>query len=87
MKRLIGPIVIAALVLVAGFFATRKISEKSLEADKTADLSRIRQSYFERVGWLRTNPDDKAYKDEVSTFMRNYFKDVNEHLNRFGGNK
>lgn len=87
MKRLLGPIVIIVGVLVIGYVGVNKYSAKSLEADKTADIARIRQSYFERVGWLRTNPDDKAYKDEVSTFFRNYFKDVNEHLNRFGGNK
>lgn len=87
MKRLIGPLIVILGVLVAGYFVVSNLQEKSLENDKALDAAAIKSRYHERVGWLRANPDDKQYKDEVSTFLRNYFKDVNEHQNRFGGSK
>jgi hypothetical protein len=39
------------------------------------------------VGWIRSNPDEKSYKDEVGTFFRWYFKEINDHQNRYQGNK
>jgi len=33
------------------------------------------------------NFDEKSYKSEVDTFFRWYFKEVNDHINKFGGNR
>lgn len=87
MKRYLGVILAIAFVLVAIGFSYNKYQKKALEAARDADAARIKIEYLERVGWIRSNPDDKAYKDEVNTFFRWYFKEINEHLNRFGGNR
>lgn len=87
MKRLIGPLIVIVGVLVAGIVAYRNYSEKMVLSEKAQAALTLKNRYLERVGWIRTNPDDKQYKEEVSTFLRNYFKDVNEFQNRFGGSK
>jgi len=51
------------------------------------DSARIQHDYLERIGWIRANPDEKSYRDEVNPFLRSYFKQIDEHLDRFGGNK
>ncbi len=87
MKRSFGLIVVIAGAIGIGWLAYGAYDEKTVELGRASDLARIQTSYYERVGWLRTNPDDKAYRDEVTTFFRWYFKEINEHQNRFGGNK
>lgn len=87
MKGSFGFIVLVVGILVGGYFAWSKYDEKAIEAERIANFERIQREYLERVGWIRANPDDKAYRDEVGTFFRWYFKEINEHLNRFAGNK
>lgn len=87
MKRYLGIVVAIGFVLFAIIFASRKWSTKVEEAARDADVARIKSDYLERVGWIRSNPDEKSYKDEVSTFMRWYFTQVNAHLNTHGGNR
>lgn len=87
MKGSFGFIVLFVGVIAGGIFAYRQYDAKSIEADRTANFDRIQREYLERVSWIRANPDDKAYRDEVGTFFRWYFKEINEHHNRFGGNK
>ena len=87
MKRYLGIVVAIGFVLFAIIFASRKWSTKVEEAARDADAARIKTDYLERVGWIRSNPDEKSYKDEVSTFMRWYFTQVNAHLNTHGGNR
>jgi hypothetical protein len=87
MKRYLGLIVGVLTFVIASIAAYNKYKDKSVEAERSLDAARIKADYLERVGWIRSNPDEKAYRDEVSTFFRWYFKEVNEHLNRFRGNK
>ncbi|MFZ5468321.1 MAG: hypothetical protein ACOZIN_02690 [Myxococcota bacterium] len=87
MKRYLGIIVAIAFVVVSVVFAYNKYKNKSVEADREANASRIRVEYMERVGWIRANPEPKAYQDEVGTFFRWYFNQVNDHLNRYAGNR
>jgi hypothetical protein len=87
MKRSFGLIVVIVGVVIIGWFAYDAYKEKAVELDRAADLARIQNNYYERIGWIRANPDDKAYRDEVVTFFRWYFKEINEHQNRYGGNK
>ncbi len=80
------------LVLVAGVFAGsimfyRRLSAQTLEAERVADIARIQKDYLERVGWLRTNPDDTAFREELSPFFKKYFEQVDTHLTQFKGNK
>ena len=87
MKRYFG--VIVALVFVAGaiVFSVKKWNEKTVESAKDAALAKLKLDYAERFAWIRVNPDEKSYKDEVDTFFRWYFKEVNEYLNKYGGNR
>ena len=74
MKRYLGIVVAVAFVLFAIVFASQKWSAKVVEAERDANMARVKTEYLERVGWIRSNPDEKSYKDEVSTFLRWYFE-------------
>lgn len=87
MKRYFGIIVIIAGVLLGWGMTYRGMSARAREAQRDADIQRVQKEYLERVGWMRTNPDDKKYRDEVGSFFKSYFAKVTEHQNRFGGNK
>lgn len=87
MKRYFGIIVAIVFVAVAIVFTMRKWEEKTTEAKREASAAKIKQEYLERVAWIRSVPEQKAYTDEVGTFMRWYFKEVNEHVNEFRLNR
>jgi hypothetical protein len=87
MKGTWGFILLIVAVVVGGAIVWKKFENKTVEANRTADFDRLQKEYLERVAWIRSNPDDKSYRDEVGTFLRWYFKEINEHHNRFGGNK
>ncbi len=86
MKRYFGLFLLVACVLVASFMGYRSLSARAREAQREADLARIQRDYLERVGWLRANPDDKAYREEVGPFFKAYFERIAGHQSRFGGN-
>lgn len=85
--RYFGVLVIVAGVFVASALFYRRLSAQTLEAQREADMARIQKDYLERVGWLRTNPDDKSYLEEVGPFFKSYFEEVDAHLDKFKGNK
>lgn len=87
MKGSFGFILLIVGVIAGGYFSYKKYTEKQVELERTQNMDRIQKEYLERVSWIRTNPDDKAYRDEVGTFFRWYFRELNEHHNRYGGNK
>jgi len=87
MRRYIGLLVgFVAVAAGAGYMATTK-NAQIREAEEKANRQRIRADYLEKVGWMRSNPDEKGYKDEVNPFLRAYFNQIDEHLTRYGGNK
>ncbi|MGV3621595.1 MAG: hypothetical protein ACO1OB_12295 [Archangium sp.] len=87
MKRYFG-IIIAVVGVCAGIvFAMRKWDTKTAESARDLNVARIRGDYLERAAWIRSIPDQKAYTDENQTFLRWYFKEVTEHLNKHGGNR
>lgn len=87
MRRYIGLIVgFVVIAIGAGYLVASKNGQIE-EVKKEVDAQRLRGDYLEKVGWMRTNPDDKGYKDEVNPFFRAYFSQVDEHLKKFGGNK
>jgi hypothetical protein len=55
--------------------------------EKQLALSHLQRDYYERVGWIRANPDEKAYRDEVQAFFRWYFGAVDKYVKRFNENK
>ncbi|MBZ4331691.1 MULTISPECIES: hypothetical protein [unclassified Corallococcus] len=87
MKRYFGIIIVIALVIVAAVASHRTASARATEAERDADFRRIQSVYLERVGWMRSNPDEASYKDELKSFFKGYFDDLDAHLDRFGGNK
>jgi hypothetical protein len=87
MKRYFGVVFAIGFVIAGIVFAYKKYDTKTTEAARDLNVERIRADFLDRVGWIRVNPDEKTYKDEVTTFLRWYFKEVNEHQNKYGGNK
>ncbi len=87
MKRYFGIIVAVIFVVVAIVWATRKWTQKEAETQRDQAMLKLRADYLERVAWLRVVPDEKAYKDEIQTFLRWYFKGVTDHINKFQGNR
>ncbi|MBX7115277.1 MAG: hypothetical protein K1X64_13190 [Myxococcaceae bacterium] len=87
MKRYFG-LIIATVGVIAGItIAYQRYMELKANSERELSELRLKNGYLEKIGWMRSNPDQKTYKDEVSTFLRNYFKEVSDHLNRHGGNK
>ncbi len=87
MKRYFG-IIVAVVGVCAGIvWAMRKWDTKNAETARDLNVARIRGDFLERAAWLRNVPDQKAYTDENQTFLRWYFKEVTEHLNKHGGNR
>lgn len=87
MKRYFGIIVAIIFVTVGIVFTMRKWEEKSTEAKREASAAKLKQEYLERIAWIRAIPDQKAYSNEVGTFLRWYFKEVGEHVNEFRLNR
>lgn len=85
--RYFGVIVAVAGILAASVMSHRRSSAQVREAEREADIARLQKDYLERVGWMRTNPDEKAYREEVGPFFKAYFEQVDAHLTRYQGNK
>jgi hypothetical protein len=87
MKRYLGVVIAAVGFLFVVVFAVGEFRKVRTESARDLNMARVHRDYLERVGWIRSNPDERSYKDEVGTFFRWYFKEVNEHLNRHQGNR
>ncbi|MFT3836626.1 MAG: hypothetical protein QM723_06490 [Myxococcaceae bacterium] len=86
MKRYIGVLFAIAFVIIAIVFAYKKYDQKATEAARDVTEAQLRQQYYERVAWINNIPDQKAYTNEVTTFLGWWFKQVTEYNNRFHGN-
>ena len=87
MKRYIGIVVAVVAVVTIVWFLSARSSARQHALASELNLTRIQRDYLERVGWMRSNPDEKAYKDEVNPFLRAYFKEMDTHVDQFGGNE
>ncbi len=87
MNRYLGVFMALIAFATAIVIGTSRYKAKSFEAERDLNLSRIQKDYLERVGWIRTIPEEKAYKEEVNSFLRWYFRELNDHLARFHGNR
>ncbi|HYO52757.1 hypothetical protein [Archangium sp.] len=83
MKRYFGLIVLIVGILIAVVTTYRGASARALEAQREADFTRIQKEYLERVGWMRTNPDEGSYRQELAPFFKTYFEQVGSHQNRY----
>ncbi|WP_434389819.1 hypothetical protein [Melittangium boletus] len=83
MKRYFG----VALVIVGAIFAavmtSRAAGARATEAQREAGLTHVQKDYLERVGWMRINPDEAAYRQELPPFFKKYFEQVSAHQDRF----
>lgn len=86
MKRYVGVIAAVVFAVVTMVWASNKWSTKKVEGERDANAARIKTEYLERVAWIRANPDDKAYKSEVTTFFSWYFRQIDDHIKRFNLN-
>jgi hypothetical protein len=82
-KRYFGLIVLIVGIISAGVVTSRSASTRADEAQRQADFTRIQKDYLERVGWLRTNPDEGSYRQEISPFFKTYFEQVSSHQSRY----
>ena len=83
MKRYFGLILVIAGILIGAVMSYRTASDRAQEAQRTADFTRVQKDYLERVGWMRTNPDEASYRQEVSPFFKVYFEQVSSHQDRY----
>ncbi len=87
MNRYLGVFVAVIAFAVAVVIGSARYKAKANETERELNFARIQKDYLERVSWIRSNPDEKTYKDEVNGLWRWYFRELNEHLNRFHGNR
>ncbi|QRK07023.1 hypothetical protein JQX13_44375 [Archangium violaceum] len=83
MKRYFGFIVLIVGIFLAAVMTYRSASARAQEAQREADFTRIQKDYLERVGWMRTNPDEASYRQELPSFFKTYFEQVTSHRNRY----
>ncbi|MBI3182416.1 MAG: hypothetical protein HYZ28_09755 [Myxococcales bacterium] len=83
MKKLFAIAIVAAGLLAVVVTHVQRDRASSDAAARAADLARIQRDYYERVGWIRSNPDERSYKSEVSTFLRWYFGQADAHRKKF----
>src|SRR5687768_279817 len=86
MKKYLGMMVALTALVVAAGSSYQKLNARMAESDAQVDRQRIRSEYLERVGWIRSNPSEEAYKEELSGFFSWYFSQVSAHQAKFGGN-
>ena len=83
-------VLLVLLLVVVGFSAStviqyRRGQELKERAAKEEAALRLRAETLERMGWLRSNPDPDAYRNEVKSFFRWYFEQVSAQRAKFGG--
>jgi hypothetical protein len=87
MKRAFAIIVAVIGVGAAIAWAKRLFDHQATEGARERSELRLRVEYLERAAWVRLVPEPKAYRDEVGSLLAWYFKALDEHLVRHGGNR
>ena len=83
MKRYLGIFISLAVILCSAVFAVKEWKDAKFEADKTLSEVQLKADYLERVSWIRSIPNDKAYQSEMKTFLQWYFARMNKHVQDF----
>ncbi len=86
MNRYLGVFVALIAFTTAAVIGVSRHKAKTFEAERDLNLARVQREYLERVGWIRSIPEEKAYKEEVTTFLRWYFREIGDHVARSRGN-
>lgn len=77
------------LLVIVGFSAMGIVGWRRAEAQENKlqqelAAQRLRADALERLGWIRSIPDEKAYREEVQSFFKWYFEQVDAYRKRFG---
>jgi len=83
MKRYLGIFLCLAVVLGPVIFAVKRWKEAKYEADKTLSEVQLKADYLERVSWIRSIPNEVAYRSEVRNFLHWYFGRIGRHVENF----
>src|SRR5450755_1039001 len=76
------------LLVVVGFCAVgvvgwRRTEAQTLLLQRELAASRLRADALERLGWIRSIPEQKQYQEEVEAFFKWYFEGVDAYRKRF----
>jgi hypothetical protein len=76
------------VLVVVGFCAVgvvgwRRDQAQELELQRELAASKLRADALERLGWIRSIPEQKQYLDEVQSFFKWYFEGVDAYRKRF----
>jgi hypothetical protein len=76
------------LLVVVGFCAMgvvgwRRTEAQELLLQRELAAQRLRGDALERLGWIRSIPDEKQYREEVQSFFKWYFEGVDAYRKRF----
>jgi hypothetical protein len=76
------------LLVVCGLCAVGVVNWRRAEAQELAlqrelAASKLRADALERLGWIRSIPEQKQYQDEVQSFFKWYFEGVDGYRKRF----
>ena len=64
----------------------RRATEAQAQSAKEIAALRLRAEALERAGWIRSNPDADAYRNDIKSYLRWYFEQVSAQQAKFGGN-
>jgi hypothetical protein len=76
------------LLVVGGLCAVgvvgwRRTEAQTLQLQRELAASRLRADALERLGWIRSIPEQKQYQEEVESFFKWYFEGVDAYRKRF----
>jgi hypothetical protein len=76
------------LLVVSGLCAVgvvgwRRNEAQTLVLQRELAFSKLRADALERLGWIRSIPDEKQYQEEVQSFFKWYFEGVDAYRKRF----
>lgn len=70
-------------LLTVGVVGWRRSEEKLLSLQREVAAAKLRSDALERLGWIRSIPEQKQYLDEVQSFLKWYFEGVDAYRKRF----
>lgn len=85
MKRLVLPLVVAALTLLVMYNLYSGGQETQRELATLQSLSNVQRFYQERAPLVLAQPEPTDYQAALKAFLPAYFAQVDEHRKTFGG--
>ncbi len=76
-------LLVVAGLLGVGVVGWRRSEAQVLVLQREAAAARLRADALERLGWIRSIPEQKQYLEEVQSFFKWYFEGVDAYRKRF----